>query len=105
MLADDVAGRRYNKAQYNRRLQERIGRGHGSIEYKHQNISAVLKALGEEWIPGYKPAFNFQTSLVDAVVRWIKQHHAWLSRSPHLEAVTTLSAAHEESTLWVGPPP
>lgn len=46
-----------------------IGRPRGSIEYKHQNISAVLKGLGEDWIPGYKPAFNFQASLVDAVVR------------------------------------
>lgn len=26
----------------------------GSIEYKHQNISAVLKGLGEDWIPGHR---------------------------------------------------
>jgi len=52
MLADDEAGRLYSKAEHNRRLQEAIGRPRGSIEYKHQNISAVLKGLGEDWIPG-----------------------------------------------------
>ena len=69
MLAHDITGRTYSKAEHNRTLQAVIGRPRGSIEYKHQNISAVLKGLGEDWIPGYKPAFNFQASLVDAVVR------------------------------------
>ncbi len=78
MLADDIAGRAYSKAQHNRLLQAVIGRPRGSIEYKHQNISAVLKGLGEDWIPGYKPAFNFQASLVDAVVRWLNRHPDWL---------------------------
>jgi hypothetical protein len=59
MLADDIAGRSYSKATHNRSLRASIGRPCGSIEYKHQNISAVLKGLGEDWIPGYKPAFNF----------------------------------------------
>ena len=65
MLADDIAGRAYSKAEHNRFLQGVIDRLRGSIEYKHQNISAVLKGLGEDWMPGYKPAFNFQASLVD----------------------------------------
>jgi len=51
-----------------------INRPRGSIEYKHQNISTVLKGLGEDCLPGYKPAFNFQASLVDAVVRWLQRH-------------------------------
>ena len=79
MLADDITGRPYNKAEHNRLLQAMIGRPRGSIEYKHQNISAVLKGLGEDWIPGYKPAFNFQASLVDAVVRWLEHHPDWLA--------------------------
>jgi hypothetical protein len=78
MLADDSAGRRYNKADHNRELQRRIDRSRTSIEFKHQNISAVLKALGEDWIPGYKPAFNFQLTLVDAVKRWLARN-----TSPH----------------------
>ena len=51
MLADDIAGRPYSKAEHNRLLQAVIDRPGGSIEYKHQNISAVLKGLGEDWIP------------------------------------------------------
>ena len=47
VLADDVAGKPYNKAEHNRVLQSKLGRGKGSIEFKHQNISAVLKGLDE----------------------------------------------------------
>ena len=64
MLQDDLAGLPYGKAEHNRQLRGQIDRGRGSIEFKHQNISAVLKALGEVWIEGYKPAMKFQMSLV-----------------------------------------
>ena len=60
MLADDIADRPYSKSEHNQRMQENIQRSRKSIEFKHQNISAVLKGLGEDWIPGYKPAFHFQ---------------------------------------------
>ncbi|MCK0195729.1 DUF3883 domain-containing protein [Ancylobacter sp. 6x-1] len=102
MLADDIAGRPYNKAEHNRQLQERIDRTRTSIEFKHQNISAVLKGLGEDWIPGYKPAFNFQMTLVDAVARWLAFHPDWLGRMPGLRPVTGLQ---EAAQLWIGPPP
>jgi hypothetical protein len=105
MLADDVAGRAYNKAEHNRALQEEIGRPRGSIEYKHQNVSAVLKGFGEEWISGNKPAFNFQSSLVDAVARWLARHPDWLVRPARSDARTVPSAARERSSLWIGPPP
>jgi hypothetical protein len=102
MLADDIAGRPYSKAEHNRKLQAVIGRPRGSVEYKHQNIGAVLKGLGEAWIPGYKPAFNFQASLVDAVVRWLDRHPDWLAR---VEIGSSPSALREEAILWIGPPP
>lgn len=102
MLADDIVGRHYNKAEHNRQLQERIGRTRTSIEFKHQNISAVLKGLGEDWIPGYKPAFNFQMTLVDAVARWLAFHPDWLGRMPGMRPVTGLQ---EAARLWIGPPP
>lgn len=105
MLADDVAGRPYSKAEHNRLLQGMIGRPRGSIEYKHQNISAVLKGLGEDWIPGYKPAFNFQASLVDAVVRWLRRHPDWLAPTPRMAMSPSPSALREEAMLWIGPPP
>jgi len=48
MLADDIAGRPYGKAAHNRALQARIGRSHGSIAFKHRNISAALQGLGQQ---------------------------------------------------------
>ena len=103
MLADDVAGRVYNKAEHNRSLQELIGRPRGSIEYKHQNISAVLQGFGQTWISGYKPAFNFQASLADAVDRWLARHPDWLAPTAHAGLISSTIA--EEATLWIGPPP
>ena len=102
MLADDLAGRRYNKAEHNRALQGRIGRSRGSIEYKHQNISAVLQWLCQPWIVGYKPALNFQDSLIDAVVRWLDRHPDYLNFARLGSPATGLEAAAE---LFVGPPP
>ena len=103
MLADDVFGRPYSKAEHRRTLLQLLnGRSEGSIEFKHQNISAVLKGLGEDWIPGYKPAFNFQMSLVDAVVRWLAINPAWLGRLPDSRPATGLE---ESAPIWIGPPP
>ena len=74
MLAADLAGRPYVKAEHNRRLRTRLDRSRPSIEFKHRNISAVLKGLGETWLTGYLPAFNVQMSLADAVARWLHRH-------------------------------
>ena len=74
MLAADLAGRPYVKAEHNRRLRTRLDRSRPSIDFKHRNISAVLKVLGEGWLSGYLPAFNVQASLEDAVARWLHRH-------------------------------
>jgi hypothetical protein len=102
MLVDDPTGRPYSKAEYNRRMQEQIGRSRKSIEFKHQNVSAVLKGLGEDWNPGYRPAFHFQAALVDAVARWLAQNPGWLGRKPIARPEPGL---REASLLWVAPPP
>ena len=54
-------------------------RSHGSVELKHQNISAVLIEMGMPYISGYKPRVNYQRSLLPAVVG---EH---LSRNPQLQ--------------------
>lgn len=98
MLSDDIAGLSYNKAQHNRALQERTGRSRGSIEFKHQNISAVMLGLGQPWIPGYKPAANFQNALVDGVLRWLDAREDWLAPR------TSASAVREaRGGGWSGP--
>lgn len=103
MLLDDCAKRPYSKAEHRRRLLPFLnGRSEGSVEFKHQNISAVLKGLGETFIPGYKPAFNYQASLEPAVVRWLDRHPEWFARK--IDANAALGLADEPS-LWIGPAP
>ena len=103
MLADDIAGRPYNKAKHRRALMPRLdNRTEGSVEFKRQNISAVLQGLGEAWIPGYKPAFNFQMSLVDAVARWLAGNPAWVNRMP---ASIPGDGVREAPPDWLRPPP
>src|SRR6266478_3284587 len=55
-----------------------IGRTHRSVEFKHQNISAVLDELGLPWIPGYKPKRNYQNAIFDAIDRYLSKHPAAL---------------------------
>ena len=105
MLPDDLAGRDYNKTERRRALMPRLrDRSEGSVEFKRRNVSAVLKGLGEGWIEGYRPAFNFQAALVDAVARWLALNPAWLDRVPGERHVGEAGMA-EAAQLWVGPPP
>ncbi|QPJ61577.1 MAG: hypothetical protein G3M70_06630 [Candidatus Nitronauta litoralis] len=50
----------YSKANIRRDLLSGPlqNRSKGSIEFRMQNISAVLNNQGKTWIPGYKPAKN-----------------------------------------------
>jgi hypothetical protein len=68
MLAMELRGDDYNKAERNRQLQAVIGRTRGSIERKHQNISAVMIAEGFPYVSGYKPLGHAQKLLKDVVV-------------------------------------
>lgn len=58
-----------NKAEHSRALQSQVQqRSKGSIERKHQNISAVLIELGYPYISGYKPLRNYQQLLADVII-------------------------------------
>jgi hypothetical protein len=64
MLTLELRGRPFNKAERNRQLQQRLrNRSHGSIERKHQNISAILIESGYPYVEGYKPLGNYQDLL------------------------------------------
>lgn len=68
MLAAELSGVPYNKANHRRQLGDRLnGRSEASIEFKHANISAVLIDLGFPYIAGYKPRSNYQSLLFDVV--------------------------------------
>src|ERR1039458_5361951 len=74
MLAADLAGQPYIKSRRSAALMAKISRSHRSVEFKHQNISAVLDKLGMPWIPGYKPKLNFQNAIFDAIDRYLARH-------------------------------
>lgn len=113
MLKADYAGRPYSKAAHRRALIPLLaGRSEGSVEFKHQNISAVLQGMGEAWIPGYRPAFNYQASLEDAVARWLAAEPGWLHRTPVGGPSASLPefglheiGLQEPTQIWVGAPP
>lgn len=68
MLIKELSGERYNKSAHRRNLIKVLDdRSEGSIEFKHQNISAILIELGLPYIPGYKPMANYQNLLKEAV--------------------------------------
>ncbi|MEQ5815316.1 DUF3883 domain-containing protein [Marinobacter sp. NFXS11] len=72
MLEKHLVGASYSKAAHRRALQPHLNnRTDGSIEYKHQNVSAVLLELGLPYIPGYKPAFNYQQQLKQVVLSYL----------------------------------
>ena len=107
MLAAEYAQEPYSKAAHNRALAQRIDRNRSAIEFKHQNISAVLKALGEDCIQGYKPAFNYQAALEDAVAGWLARHPDWGARIGTAEGLAERGAIFIEAapTLSNQPPP
>ena len=68
MLAAELRGESINKAEHNRTLQKIVRRSRGSVEFKHQNISAVLIELGYPYIDCYKPRRNYQDLLYSVIV-------------------------------------
>ncbi|MBL8707744.1 MAG: hypothetical protein JNL25_01005, partial [Rhodospirillaceae bacterium] len=89
MFRAEMAGMVVNKAERNRALQKLIQRSRGSIEFKHQNISAVLDRLGNPWIIGYKPRFNFQSALIDGIERFLSAKPGFIDEA--LPAIAPLA--------------
>ncbi|MBZ9539651.1 DUF3883 domain-containing protein [Modicisalibacter tunisiensis] len=70
MLIAELSHQRYNKAALNRQLLTRLSsRSRTSLEYKHRNISAILRDADCPYVMGYRPLSNYQSTLVDCVER------------------------------------
>jgi len=82
MLVAELSGHPYVKARYSKALMAKVDRTHRSVEFKHQSISAVLYKLGLPWIPGYKPKFNLQNAIIDAIDRYLSSHPGILEPAP-----------------------
>lgn len=69
MLRKELAGIGFSKTEHRNRLLPLLTeRSKGSVEFKHQNISAVLVRLGQPYIKGYLPRYNYQGALEDAII-------------------------------------
>lgn len=77
MLGKEIRGEDYKKKEHRQALISKLrSRSEGAVEYKHQNISAVLVKLGFPYISGYKPRFNYQAQLQKAVLAHLaRQQH------------------------------
>lgn len=72
MLSAELKGENYSKAEHRRALKPLLqNRSDGSVEFKHQNISAILIELGQPYIKGYLPRFNYQQILKEVVIEYL----------------------------------
>jgi hypothetical protein len=80
MLTLELSGKDYVKADYRRNLLPFLnGRTGGSVEFKHQNISAILCENNLPFVVGYKPRFNYQEALRTTVLTQMNAHEALLA--------------------------
>lgn len=78
MLSQELSGQSYSKTAHRRSLVPKLAkRSEGSIELKHQNISAILLEVGAPWVLGYKPRKNYQNLLRDQVISRLKTDQQW----------------------------
>lgn len=72
MLTHELSGRKFNKTEHRKAILSLLnGRSPGSVERKHQNISAVMIDLGLPYVSGYKPLGNFQALLYERMVEFL----------------------------------
>jgi hypothetical protein len=75
MLIKELNRIPYKKADHRRQILPLLNnRSEGSIEFKHQNISAILINLGRPYITGYLPRYNYQNLLEDEVIDYLVHH-------------------------------
>lgn len=95
MLDAELRAEPYSKTAHRRGLAPLLnGRPDGSIERKHQNVSAILIELGYPYIFGYKPLGNYQRLLYEVTAERI---------SADARLASTVRAAVEAPALPVTP--
>jgi hypothetical protein len=82
MLQFELQQQQYNKTAHRKILLPLLNqRSNGSVEFKHQNISAVLANLGLPFIKGYKPRGNYQQILEQQVAHFLKDQRTSLEQT------------------------
>jgi len=107
MLQTELAGKPFSKTVHRKRLHPLLNnRSDGSIEFKHQNISAVLVKNGFPYINGYKPRWNFQALLEEKVLSYINANPIFINQ---FESFATREIQLPETQIkfanWLVEPP
>jgi hypothetical protein len=124
MLAMELRGQPYNKADHRRRLLQLLrGRTDSAVERKHMNISAVLRDAGLPFIVGYKPLGNYQRLLTHIVHERLsvarsllgeverisneapRQQQPWREADPALEVPRPDPVVREKAPGYMAPTP
>lgn len=100
MLQLELANQSFVKAEINRKVQSATGRSKGSVEFKNQNISAVLRELGMPWVKGYLPLANYQSALLQEIQNYLMSHNPL-----RLYPEPSKSGLSERPSLYFEPPP
>jgi hypothetical protein len=75
MFRAELEGTNYSKSKHRIALQKLLSsRNPQAIEFKHCNISAVLRDMNLVYIAGYKPRGNYQVLLAQAVRTYLQTH-------------------------------
>lgn len=107
MLRLELTGHKYNKTEHRHALMEQLdNRSNGSVELKHQNISAVLIEMGIPYIDGYKPRFNYQRSLLPASIADYLENNPQIQQlfAANSEAVPKAPSVEDFLAAWEEPP-
>lgn len=69
MLQQELSKEKYNKTSHRNLIMPKLNnRSKGSVEFKHQNITAALIKMGLPFINGYKPRFNYQRQMLEKAI-------------------------------------
>ena len=108
MLRLELAGSELNKSEQNRLLRGSLdGRSKGAVEFKHANISSILRDWNLPYIDGYKPRGNYQRLLEEATLRYLERHAdvlEGLGKSDFVVTVAPESMTRRLSEILDDPP-
>lgn len=76
-------GQKFTKKQFYEQLHKRYGRSLKSFEYRMQNISFVLSAMGREWVKGLRPAKHVGANVEKKLVKLIAKYDDY-TIEPHV---------------------
>jgi hypothetical protein len=106
MLAEEVSGQAYSKAEHRRGLARLLDRrSDAAIERKHQNISAILIDFGVPYINGYKPLHNYQGLLREVVQARLQSSPELLGRLATAAAEPAVVPSVDDILAALVPPP